>query len=157
VSIPLIVFALNMEYCSAVYRELRHNHLARIGIRLIDWLLPPLPSANSNTYRKRWTERLQKDREEYVKNEGKDDTKYGHSEQIEGHYATIKDMKPLSSLLSTVSSRTLVDEAAATDYAASSRGSTRRYDLRRKKNMDSEYLPGAMLDAGRGKNAASQS
>jgi hypothetical protein len=145
-----------MEYCSAVYRELRHNHLARIGIRLIDWLLPPLPSANSNTYRKRWTERLQKDREEYVKNEGKDDAKHGHSEQIEGHYATIKDMKPLS-LLSTVSSRTLVDEAAATDYAASSRGSTRRYDLRRKKNMHSESLPGGMLDAGRGKSAASQS
>jgi hypothetical protein len=151
------VFALNVEYCSAVYREPRHNHLARIGIRLIDWLLPPLPVKDSDTYRKNWTGRLQKDREEYVKNEGKDEAKYGHSEQIEPHYATIKGMKPLSSLLSMVSSRTLVDEAAATDCAASSRGSTRRYDLRKKKNMDSESLAGGMLDAGWGKRALSQS
>jgi hypothetical protein len=128
-----------MEYCSAVYREFRHNHLARIGVRLIDWLLPPLPSADSDTYRKRWTERLQKDREEYVK----DDV----SEQTGPRYATIKVMKPLSSLLSTVSSRTLVDEAAAIDYVARSRRSTRRYSLRRRQNMDQESLAGSTLDA----------
>jgi hypothetical protein len=136
-----------MEYCSAVYRELRHNHLARIGIRLIDWLLPPLPSANSNTYCKRWTESLRKHREEYVKDEAKFEAKNGVNEQTGPRYVTIKGMKPLPSVLSTVSSHTLVDEATATDNAAPSREGTRRHGLRKRKNMDQEFLAGGMLDA----------
>jgi hypothetical protein len=126
-----------MEYSSAVYRELRHNHLARIGIWLIDRLLPMSPSADSDTYRKRWTERLQKDSGEYLKDEANNDIIEG----IKTSRATVGGTKPSLSFSSTISSRTMVDEDAATSYSAPSRGSTRSSGLR-SKNMEKDSLAG---------------
>lgn len=69
VSIPLIIFALNMEWCSATYKELRYNHLARVSVWLVK-LFPFLASQDTPApHRKRWTEALQKDYDEYVKND----------------------------------------------------------------------------------------
>ncbi|KAH7357602.1 hypothetical protein BKA66DRAFT_242645 [Pyrenochaeta sp. MPI-SDFR-AT-0127] len=71
VSIPLIIFALNMECFSTAYREIRHNYLARIGIKSIAYLPPLAPSEDPGSYRKRWTEMLHKSRHEYMKDDDK--------------------------------------------------------------------------------------
>jgi hypothetical protein len=140
-----------MEYCSAVYRELRHNHLARIGIWLIDRLLPPSPSADSDTYRKKWTERFQRDFEDYLK----DETKEYVREESKTSCTTVGGTKPSLSFPSTISSRTLVYEDATTLYSAPSRGSTRRSGLRRK-NADRESLVGGILDGSWEKHGSSR-
>ncbi|KAF1942382.1 hypothetical protein EJ02DRAFT_345695 [Clathrospora elynae] len=136
VSIPLIVFALNMEYCSVVYRELRHNYLARIGIRLIELLFPLNPRNPSGSYRRRWTDKLQKCYEEYVKDEYKDTTPVA---------VTVSSTKTSLSFPSTVSSYTIFDADPETLYPPPV-GGARRFRMGRKR-MDRPFFSSGMSDS----------
>ncbi|KAL1592691.1 hypothetical protein SLS60_011107 [Paraconiothyrium brasiliense] len=103
VSIPLIIFALNMDYFTSMYKELRNNYLAVMGIRLIP-LLPPLGLSNDPTaYRRRWTGLLQKQREDYMRNEELAGAVLG------GENGNPANMKQGISFPSTVSSHTFVE------------------------------------------------
>jgi ankyrin repeat protein len=93
VSTPLIIFALNMDYCSSLYQELRNNYLALLGTKLIG-LLPTLdPNNELGTRRKRWSGKLQKTREEYLKQ----DDSGPRPENTHEDESTMHDMKVAAS------------------------------------------------------------
>lgn len=134
-SIPLIIFALNMDYFTSVYNELRNNYLIDLGIKLLS-LLPSLGSIReSSAYRRRWTQRLQQHREEYMKNDHftmeKTDTVQGRSH----------DVKPGTSFPSTISSHTFVDEEEDAPLSRT-RKRHRRFRSKRKE-ADDESLIGS--------------
>jgi Mg2+ and Co2+ transporter CorA len=103
VSTPLIVFALNMDYCASFYREIRNNYLTLIGIKLIARLVPLAPLGSPNLLIQ-WSERLQIIREEYmrdIKNE-----QDGSLSNVEVDNATTtEDTEPGREFLSTASSQ----------------------------------------------------
>ncbi|KAI8934166.1 hypothetical protein NX059_008919 [Plenodomus lindquistii] len=77
-SIPLIVFALNMEHCSTIYKELRYKHFTRIGINVIR-LLPFLAAADTpGSYRKKWTEELRRSHHNYADQASEED----HAQEV---------------------------------------------------------------------------
>tara|TARA_R110002003_G_scaffold46_18_gene3855 strand:+ start:611 stop:1192 length:582 start_codon:yes stop_codon:yes gene_type:complete len=78
VSIPLIVFALNMESCSSLYNELRYNHLAHLGVKILTLLPGPKAIDNPNSRRTKWIAEMEKCREQYLKADAGEDT--AHSE-----------------------------------------------------------------------------
>ncbi|KAH3988870.1 hypothetical protein HBI25_227450 [Parastagonospora nodorum] len=67
VSLPLIAFALNMDYCSAMFNELRYNYCAHGCIKLIKILPHPAAHRRLNSRRTDWLERLKKSREQYLR------------------------------------------------------------------------------------------
>jgi Mg2+ and Co2+ transporter CorA len=103
VSTPLIIFALNMDYCSSVYKELRNNYLTLAGIKLIDFL-PPLGWCNRLGVQ--WSEILQKTRADYIKNEAEVSLLNARAESA----AFSKNTEPGALFPSTVSSHTLMDD-----------------------------------------------
>lgn len=133
VSIPLIIFALNMDYFTSVYKELRGNYLAGIGIRLIP-MLPPL-GANSDptAYRRRWTGLLEKQREDYMKNE---DWSVAGPRIGDGDAAGVK---PGASFPSTVSSHTFIDEDES-DSSSHTRARHRGFRPRRRAQDDESLI-----------------
>jgi Mg2+ and Co2+ transporter CorA len=135
VSIPLILFALNMDYFTSIYKELRNNYLAGMGIKLIP-LLPPLGSSSDPTaYRRRWTGLLQKQREDYMKN---DDLAVACLGMGNGDFA---DVKPGVSFPSTASSHTFIEKD---ESDSSSHTRTRHRGFRpRRKTPDDESLVGS--------------
>jgi Mg2+ and Co2+ transporter CorA len=129
VSIPLIIFALNMDYITSLYKELRYNYLAVLAMRIIP-LLPPLGSrAGSTVYRRRWTGLLQQQHDDFMKN---DDPTMG--EVKTGHA-----LKAGASFPSTASSHTFVDTS---DDTGPSQTRTRHRRFGSKKTEDDESLIG---------------
>ncbi|KAF1965932.1 hypothetical protein BU23DRAFT_334788 [Bimuria novae-zelandiae CBS 107.79] len=129
VSIPLIIFALNMDYFTALYKELRYNYLAVLGMRVIP-LLPPLGSSEGATaYRRRWTRLLQQYREDYMKNDNE------VMEKVEmGHRGELGTSFP-----STASSHTFVDDSEDAG-SARARRSYRRFRSKRKTEDDEKLI-----------------
>ncbi|KAF2846288.1 hypothetical protein T440DRAFT_406141 [Plenodomus tracheiphilus IPT5] len=114
-SIPLIVFALNMESCSAMYRELRYNHLTRIGISIVG-LLPFLASSDTpGSSRRRWTERLQKSHGAYA--DQPDRT--GHTQGATYSTEIFGETKHAMSYRSTTSSHTLTENLTDRNHFSS--------------------------------------
>lgn len=133
VSIPLIIFALNMDYFTSVYKELRNNHLAGLGIRLIPFL-PPLGSNNdANTYRRRWTGLLQKQREDYMRNEKSDVA------GLAVDYSNHENVKPGASFPSTKSSHTYIDRDES-ESSSEAKGRHRRLRSQRKAPDDESLI-----------------
>ncbi|KAJ4351186.1 uncharacterized protein N0V89_006525 [Didymosphaeria variabile] len=134
VSIPLIIFALNMDYFTSVYKELRNNYLAGMGIRLIP-LLPPLGSSSDPTaYRRRWTGLLQKQREDYMRNGDPAVAALGVGP---GHPA---DVKPSTSFPSTVSSHTFIETHESESSSSQTRTRHRGFRPRRKVPDDESLI-----------------
>ncbi|KAF2451964.1 hypothetical protein P171DRAFT_401831 [Karstenula rhodostoma CBS 690.94] len=135
VSIPLIIFALNMDYFASVYKELRKNYLPGIAIRLMP-MLPPIGSNSDPTaYRRRWTVLLQEQREDYMMDE--DLTVVGRRTD-DGDPA---DVKPNVSFPSTFSSHTFIDKD---ESDSSSHTKTRHRGFRpRRRTPDDESLVGS--------------
>jgi len=67
VSLPLIAFALNMDFCSAMFNELRYNCCAHACIKLINLLPHPASHRRLSSRRRDWLERLTKSREQYLR------------------------------------------------------------------------------------------
>jgi Mg2+ and Co2+ transporter CorA len=103
VSTPLIVFALNMDYCASFHRELRNNYLTLVGIKLITRLFPLAPLGSSNLLIQ-WSERLQGIHEEYMRDIKKEQD--GSLSNVEVDNATTtEDTEPGGAFLSTASSQ----------------------------------------------------
>lgn len=134
VSIPLIIFALNMDYFTVLFKELRYNYLAELGIKIIA-LLPPLGARkDSIAYRRRWTGLLQQQREGYMKNEDL----VVEIEEKGSEDTMVK--KPSVGFPTTISSHTFVNEDGD---AISVRARKRHRGFRwRKKPEDDESLIG---------------
>ena len=73
VSIPLIMFAMNMEWCSNLYRDFRYDYLVRMCIKLISYLphLPRLKGPATTSLINKWTMHLRYMREDYLSTETK--------------------------------------------------------------------------------------
>ncbi|KAL5415711.1 hypothetical protein PMIN06_002288 [Paraphaeosphaeria minitans] len=133
VSIPLIIFALNMDYFNSVHKELRNNYLPIIGTKLIP-MLPPLGSSSDPTaYRRRWTGLLQEQRENYMKSE---DLAVAGIRNDDGYSAEVKSGV---SFPSTASSHTFIEK----ERDSSSHTRTRYHRFRsRRRTPDDESLVG---------------
>ncbi|KAJ4305759.1 Glutamate--tRNA ligase mitochondrial [Kalmusia sp. IMI 367209] len=133
VSIPLILFALNMDYFTSLFKELRYHYLADLGIKVIP-LLPPLGKDHEATaYRRRWTGLLQQHREDYLKNEDLDTGDIG---MVRGESV----MKPGVSFPSTISSHTLVEDV--NDSSSHTRKRMRPFRPQRKALDDESSIGG---------------
>jgi Mg2+ and Co2+ transporter CorA len=135
VSTPLIVFALNMDYCASFHRELRNNYLRLIGIKLIARLVPLAPLGSPNLLIQ-WSERLQNIREEYMR-----DIKYEQNGSLSNvkvdNGTTTEDTEPGEAIPSTASSH--VSKGVDTEMLCSRRSRWRRpkFGLWRRK-MDND-------------------
>jgi hypothetical protein len=65
VSIPFVIFALNMQYFTTLWNEMRHNHGAYFGAKFLR-VFPRIGSPESFPHRKSWSQRLQQHRDEYL-------------------------------------------------------------------------------------------
>lgn len=129
VSIPLIIFALNMEGFTALYREVRYNYLSELGMRIIP-LLPPLGARkDANAYRRRWTGLLEKQREEYMKDDDlvRDADMRYKNDGAEGRAS--------GSFPTTASSRTFVE---GVEKVPVSRSEERRRGFRSRRKMEDD-------------------
>lgn len=123
-----------MEYFSTVYRELRHNYLAHIGIKSIAYLPPLAPTEESSSYRTRWAEMLHQSRHEYMK----DDDATFNPDDMELPQKPRRATKLALSFPSTASSHTLVSTGQDDLHVPHHPHSPfRRFGMRRKKT-DSE-------------------
>lgn len=134
VSIPLIVFALNMEYFTVLFREWRYNYLAELGIRIIP-LLPPMGAGkDAVAYRRRWTGLLQQQREEYMKN-GDLVVEVGGREYGDG----VREKGGGGGLPTSMSSHTFVDEEGDA-FSLRARKSHRGFRWRKKEEDDESLI-----------------
>jgi len=135
VSIPLVIFALNMDYFSSLYKELRYNYLARLGLKLIPHL-PFLGSEGSATSRRaRWARTLQQDRENYMKSEAEGMSAFQYQPRTIGTSST----RPGISFNSTTSLQTLVNGDRKTTGSSHTTKRTQSF-LSKRKVTDTESL-----------------
>ncbi|KAF2648081.1 hypothetical protein K491DRAFT_261624 [Lophiostoma macrostomum CBS 122681] len=144
VSLPLVLFALNMDAAKQKITELRRTRLSYIAIKFIDLLSPASTGNKTNSYRNYWRRRLQNYRNEYIK--WRDDYirgEAGDEDEVGGLAEMIRKMGPTDPFPLDVSHRRLFGSEDDEDVPLSRDTRRRARDIRtRVRGEDNETLVG---------------